>query len=127
MTKKKILIGDDGADLGRSLGARLVATPFDVPFAVDSVSAVGAAIREKTAPDVARPGLQGGNGVVVMKRLRDLIPLVGVPTLVLSAREPSAYQQRAIEAGAQASFEKPVDINELMTAITTAVGGASVA
>jgi len=40
-----------------------------------------------------------------------------VPVIVLTAREPATYEQRALKAGATAFFQKPADNNELLNAI----------
>jgi CheY-like chemotaxis protein len=116
--KKKILIIDDDADMRRGLSARLKASSYETAFAVDGVSAVSAALREKPDLILLDLGLPGGDGYTVMKRIQDLAPLIGTPIIVVSAREPSTNEQKSISAGAEAYFQKPVDIEGLMSAIS---------
>jgi DNA-binding response OmpR family regulator len=120
--KKKVLIIDDDADMRRGLGLRLKANRYETAFAGDGVSAVSTALKERPDLILLDLGLPGGDGYLVMKRIRDLAPLMGVPVIVVSAREPSAHEKTSIAAGAQAYFQKPVDIEKLLTTIADAVG-----
>ena len=122
MSNKKILIIDDDADLRRGLAARLRANNYETAFAVDAVSAVSVAIRERPDLILLDLGLPAGDGFIVMKRLQNLAPLSGVPVFVVSAREPEASEQRSLAAGAQRYFQKPVDIEGLLAAIADAFG-----
>jgi DNA-binding response OmpR family regulator len=69
-------------------------------------------------------GLPGGDGSVVMQRLQNLAPLTGVPIIIISAREASGNARRLARAGAHSYFQKPFDIDMLMSAIDNAVGAA---
>jgi len=118
---KKILIVDDDADMRRGLGVRLKANKYDVAFAVDAISAVSAALREKPDLILLDLGLPGGDGFIVMQRLANLAPLMGVPIIVVSAREPSVSEQRSLDAGAQRYFQKPIEVDSLLSAISDAL------
>jgi DNA-binding response OmpR family regulator len=122
VSKKKILIVDDDADMRRGLGARLKAFDYEAAFAVDGVSAVSVALKERPDLILLDIGLPGGDGFLVMQRLQNLAPLIGVPIIVVSAREPSTHEKKAIAAGAVGYFQKPVDIDGLLSAIANALG-----
>jgi DNA-binding response OmpR family regulator len=40
-----------------------------------------------------------------------------VPVIVLTARDPTTFEQCALKAGSTAFFQKPADNNELLNAI----------
>jgi len=122
MSAKTILIVDDDPDMRRGLGTRLKSNGYEVAFAGDGITAVSAALREKPDLILLDLGLPGGDGFVVMQRLGSLAPLMGVPIIVVSAREPSMNQRKSIQAGAQRYFQKPVDIDELLVAVADALG-----
>ncbi|HEY6337513.1 MAG TPA: response regulator [Candidatus Sulfotelmatobacter sp.] len=53
-------------------------------------------------------GKQGGDGFLVMRRLKALYEFALMPIIVVSARDATATQEKALEAGAVAYFQKPV-------------------
>jgi two-component system KDP operon response regulator KdpE len=120
-SKTKLLIVDDDPDIRRGLAARLKAVGYEPTFAVDAVSAISAAVRDKPDLILLDIGLPGGDGFLVMQRLQNLAPLMGVPIIIVSAREPSTHEKKAIAAGAREYFQKPIDIDRLLTAIRNAL------
>ena len=120
MSKGRILIIDDDLDLQRGLGIRLNAEGYQVVAAADAVSATTVARREKPDVIILDLGLPGGDGYVVMDRLKSL--LVGsIPVIVLSARDPATDRDRAKAGGAVAYFQKPVENRVLLRAIERAL------
>jgi len=71
MTKQKMLIVDDEADLVRSLSMRLRANGYEVVSAMDGVEATKMAIHEQPDVIVLDIGMPAGDGHVVAERLRD--------------------------------------------------------
>jgi len=53
--------------------------------------------------------------------MRNIASLACTPVIVVSARDPLANEERALKAGAEAFFQKPVDNQELMKAIQRAL------
>ena len=125
MDKKKILVIDDDQDLALGLKVRLKANNYITVFATDAVSAISQANKE--APDLILLdlGLPAGDGFVVMERLDNIESLSSIPVIVMSARDPQANKDRALQAGAKAYFQKPVDNDELLTAIRNLMGEAN--
>lgn len=121
MDRNKILIIEDDLDLRRGLNLRLRANNYDTAFAADAVMALS--IAKKEAPDLILLdlGLPGGDGFLVLERMKSIASLACTPVIVLSARDPKANEKRALDAGAEAFFQKPVDNQELMTAIQRAL------
>ena len=118
----KILIIDDDPHLILGLTPRLKANNYAVVTAADAIAAI--TVARKEAPDliILDLGLPGGDGFMVLERIRNLPDLSGVPVIVLSARDPVDNRKRSLEGGAVAFFQKPPDNHELLTAIRQALG-----
>jgi DNA-binding response OmpR family regulator len=121
LSRNKILIIEDDVDLQRGLNLRLRANNYDTAFASDAVMALSLA--KKEAPDLILLdlGLPGGDGFLVLDRMRSIASLACTPVIVVSARDPAANEERALKAGAEAFFQKPIDNQELMKAIQRAL------
>lgn len=122
MKGNKILIIEDDHDVLRGLNVRLRASNYETAFATDAVMALS--IAKKEAPDLILLdlGLPGGDGFVVLERMRNVGLLASTPVIVISARDPKTNERRALDAGAEAFFQKPVDNEQLMRAIWRALG-----
>ena len=114
--RKKILIIEDDASVRLGLDVML-RREFETTTAQDGASALASARR--TVPDLILLdlGLPCGDGFAVLERLKNNEALASIPVIVLSGREEEVYEDRAIEAGARAYFEKPADQEQLMDAI----------
>jgi two-component system, OmpR family, KDP operon response regulator KdpE len=119
---KKILIIDDDPHLLLGLTPRLVASSYSVVTAVDAISAVSVARKEVPDLIILDLGLPGGDGFLVLERIRSLAGLAATPVIVLSARNPVDNRKRSLDAGAVAFFQKPPDIHEFLSAIRQALG-----
>ncbi len=116
-----VLLVDDDRDLLGVLAATLRRQGFDVALAADAVSAVSVAVKQRPQVVVLDIGLPGGDGITVMKRLHSMPQLAGVPVLILSGRDPFPYRERVLQAGAVAYLTKPVDGEELVAALRSAL------
>lgn len=122
MNGKKILIVDDDRDLLLGLTPRLKANGYTVVSAMDGISAIGVARKETPDLVILDLGLPGGDGFVVLERMRNLPDLVVIPVIVLSAWDPTDNEKRALDAGALAFFQKPADNHDFLAAIRHALG-----
>jgi DNA-binding response OmpR family regulator len=115
--KQKILIVDDDPNLRRGLGLRLRAHHYSTFYATDSFTAL--ALAEKEHPDliILDIGLPGGDGFIVLERLKRNAALAGTPVIVLTARDSQYNKRRSLKAGAVAFFQKPADNEELLESI----------
>ena len=120
----KIMIVEDDTDQLIGLKIRLQANHYTVVHAVDAVAAISTARREQPDLILLDLGLPAGDGFTVMERLHDLMDVAHIPIIIVSAREPETYAERAINAGAFAFFQKPADNAELLEAIEHALGTA---
>ena len=86
---------------GRRRRAR---TRDKVVHAIDAVAAINTARREHPDLILLDLGLPAGDGFKVMERLHDLMDVAHIPIIIISARDPEAYAERAINEGAFAFF-----------------------
>lgn len=117
MAKPKILIVDDDATMRLVLRARLYAKNYETIFAGDSYQAVSAARKEQPDLVILDIGLPGGDGFIVMERLKAIVALACVPVIIVSAEDPQEAEKWALEAGAKAFLQKPVDAEQLVATI----------
>ena len=122
MSNKKILIVEDDGDVRLGLHVRLKANHYDAFFAGDALSAMAEARKHEPDLILLDLGLPAGDGFVVMDRLKTVPALAIIPIVVVSGRSGVANRERALQAGAKAFLEKPVDNAELLAVIRQALG-----
>ena len=113
---------DDDKDVLRGLSVRLKANGYNVVFAADGISAISAARKEDPDVIILDIGLPAGDGFSVMERLGSLLPVAHIPIIILTARDISGNKERALNAGAQAFLQKPVDNDVLLETIRKVLG-----
>jgi len=113
----KILLVDDEKDLLRTMSLKLKKHGYDVIFAMDGFSAISTAINEKPDLVLLDIGLPAGDGFSVMQKINSNCRTILMPIIVITGRELEENKKLAMEAGAKAFFQKPVDTNNLLTAI----------
>lgn len=119
---RKILIVEDDADIRQLINLRLRAQSYDTAFASDAITAMTIARKENPDLIVLDLGLPGGDGFVIMERLKAIASLATVPVIVVTARDPATSRERALAAGATAFVQKPIDMAQLSAAIERALG-----
>ncbi len=122
-SRKKILIVDDDQDIRHGLNVRLRANNYETAYAGDAVWALSKVQKEKPDLVLLDIGLPGGDGFLVMERMKALPSFGDVPVIVVSARDPLVSRDRALAAGARAFLQKPVDNGRLLDAIRDALEG----
>jgi DNA-binding response OmpR family regulator len=122
MSNKKILIVDDDRDVRLGYHIRLKANHYDTFFAADALSSIAEARKHQPDLIILDLGLPGGDGFVVMDRLKSNVYLAIIPVIVVSARDRHANKDRALQAGAKAFLQKPVDNDELLAVIRQVLG-----
>ena len=125
MTKKKILVVEDDATLRLALQIRLKANDYAVFQAPDAVTCLTSAQRVRPDLILLDLGLPGGDGYVVMQRLKTNLNLSDIPIIVVSARDREANEGRSLVAGAEAFLQKPVENDLLLATIRQVLGEES--
>jgi DNA-binding response OmpR family regulator len=121
---QRILLVEDDADIARLLALRLRASGYQPSVAGDAVTAMTVVQREHPDLIVLDIGLPGGDGLLILERLRAIQRFSLLPVIVMSAGDPDASRERALQAGAADFFSKPLDMDALLTAIERQLGAA---
>ena len=122
MSKSKILIVEDDADVRLGYQIVLKANGYETFFAADTIGAISQARKQNPDLIILDLGLPGGDGYVVLERLRTNLHLGMIPIIVVSARDLHANRERALRAGAKAYMQKPWNDSELLLLIRTFLG-----
>lgn len=116
MTAPKILIVDDSDTIRETLKLTLEFNDYDVTVAADGREGVNL-IRQNTYDlvlcDLAMPELDGFG---LIKEVRGDLGMPDLPIIILSA-EAQGLKQRAIEAGANDSLDKPFAPKDLLAVV----------
>lgn len=130
MSNKKILIIDDCIVFLKAMSMKLRSYGYDVVTAVDGAAAVSTARQMKPdlilldlnfPPDVAHGGGVSWNGYLILSWLKRMDDLKDVPVIIVSANEVSGKREQLRADGVVDFFVKPVDNEELISAIQRAL------
>lgn len=127
---KKILVVDDNEIILKTVSLKLQGAGYQVITAMDGAEAVAAARRE--APDlvmldISFPPDVGGvewDGFRIMEWFHRLESVKKTPVIVITGGVDPAHKVRAIAGGALAFFNKPIDHDDLLKVIRSALGDA---
>ena len=120
----RVLLVEDEPEMAAALAAALknydmvvdhISTLADAEEAV-AVNAYAAILFDRRLPD--------GDGLTLIPKLRT--GGVGVPVIVLSARDTYSSEDRALKAGATAFLQKPADSDELLNLIRASLGPGNI-
>lgn len=123
--KKILLIGED-QELLHGLRIRLRSHGFNVHLAPNTPSGVQLAQKTRLDLIILDVGRPGGDGYRNMARLRSHMPLAHVPMIIITAAGVSTPQERALKSEVEAFFQKPIDNQQLLVAIQSALGEVGV-
>ncbi len=120
MNRRKILLVDDDKELVYGMSVWLKSKGFKVFPALDATSAITMAKKEKPDLVILDMGLPG-NGYLTMECFTALMPPAHIPIIVMTAGDTSVHREKALQAGAEAFFQKPFDSHQLLAAIENAL------
>ena len=117
----KILIVEDDPDIGGLLAIHLRRAGYQTVHASDAVTFLTVARKEQPDLILLDLGLPGGDGLLVMERMKGIASLSRVPVIVVSARDPISSGPQALAAGAHAFLGKPIDTDRLLETVRDAL------
>jgi len=125
---KKILVVDDNEIILKTVSLKLQGAGYQVITAMDGAEAVAAARRE--APDlvmldISFPPDVGGvewDGFRIMEWFHRLESVKKTPVIIITGGQDVGLKQRAVASGALAFFNKPIDHDDLLKVIRSALG-----
>lgn len=127
MSKQKILVVEDDADVRLGYHVLLRAHEYDTCFGADSASAISQARKESPDLILLDLGLPAGDGFIVLDRLSANPTLSMIPVIVVSARDYHANEERALRAGASAYVQKPWNDDALLALIQNCLAPSTAA
>ena len=117
-----LLLVDDDATLRERLGRALRERGYDVRTAANVEEAMASVRADSPELAVLDLRMPGGNGLELLRQMRELDPATRV--LVLTGYGSIATAVEAIKLGAESYLPKPVDADELLAAFARG-GGAT--
>ena len=118
----RILVIDDGIDSWNLLSSILRTHHYQPIWAADGIQALSEARKHQPHLILLDLGLPGGDGFLVLERLKSNRLLSTIPVIVVTGRGPEVAEQKARECGAVAFLQKPVKADELIAAIQGVLG-----
>jgi PAS domain S-box-containing protein len=112
-SRRRVLVADDNADAAEMLSSYLALSGHEVVAAADGLEALQRA--ETFHPQVALLdiGMPRLDGYALAQRLRSDPSLQGIQLVALTGWGQASDRQRALAAGFNAHFTKPVDLDAL--------------
>jgi DNA-binding response OmpR family regulator len=115
--KPKILIVDDSVEMWDLLHTILEAHHFDSVWAADGMQAIAAARLHLPEAILLDLGLPGGDGFLVLERLKHNRLLSDIPVIVVSACDRQDAEEKARHLGAAAYVSNPIQPDALMASL----------
>ncbi len=122
MKRQRILIVDDDPVIIKAVSMKLVPAGYEILTAVDGTEGIASARKQK--PDLILLDINFPNdvgmswdGFQVIAWLQRVDEAKGTPVIVISGGDPAKFKARALQAGAIAYLQKPVNNDELLALI----------
>ena len=116
-TRTKILIVDDSPDFQQLVKAFLSEESYLVLSAGDTLQATGSALREKPALIVVDIGLPGGDGWMLLNRLKANALTKHIPVIVVTGQTKIGLEEKSKSKGAAGFLSKPIEKDTFVNAI----------
>lgn len=108
-SRNRLLIIDDSPDFQLLIKAFLQDSQFICLSASDTIQATGMAVREKPRVILLDMGLPGGDGLMLLARLRSNTHTQAIPIIVATSRTTPGLEAKVLAKGATAYLQKPID------------------
>ncbi len=126
---KKILVVDDDEIILKTVSLKLQGAGYQVFTALDGAGAVAAARKENPdliLLDIGFPPAVDGvpwDGFRIMDWFHRLDSAKKIPIIIIPGSEDPKIKERAASSGAVAFFHKPIDHDDLLMVVHSALGG----
>ena len=117
--KSKILVVDDDPDSWRLLSTLLRTHDFDPVWAADGMQAISAARLHQPSAILLDLSMPGGDGLLVLERLKSNRLLSSIPVIVVTVRDRTVAEEETRRLGAVAYVVKPIDADVLIASLRT--------
>lgn len=107
--RHRLLVIDDSLDFQLLVKTFLQGTNFLCISAPDGLQAMGTALREKPRIILLDIGLPGGDGLLLLERLRANTHTQATPIIVATGRTSLGLETKVLAKGATAFLKKPFD------------------
>ncbi|MCC2642161.1 MAG: uncharacterized protein K0S45_2574 [Nitrospira sp.] len=109
-----LLVIDDSPDFQVLIKTYLQGSNLSCLSAADSIQATGIALRQKPHVILLDIGLPGGDGLMLLDRLRINARTSPIPIIVTTAQTTYGLEAKARAKGAAAFLQKPIDRQKLL-------------
>ncbi|SRR5258708_3080271 len=117
----KILIADDSRFQVQALTSWLSPKGFEVITALDAIQAWMSALRSSPDLILLDINMPAGNGLEILKRLRNSPKTQRIPVIVITGDEDPATESQARKLGATEFLRKPVEQDQVCAAVDRAL------
>ena len=117
MSRTRILVVDDEADISTVLSVTLRRAGFEVQTAGDGIEAIEAIHREPPDLVILDVMMPRADGLETLKRIREHGPTVHLPVIMLSAKAQLADKIRGFDRGADDYVAKPFEPAEMLVRV----------
>lgn len=116
-TRTKILVVDDSPDFQTLVKAFVAGEDYLVLSASDTLQATGSALRDKPSLIVVDIGLSGGDGWMLLDRLKSNSRTRHIPIVVVTGQSKPGLAEKAQAKGATTFLNKPIDKTTLLATL----------
>ncbi len=118
----KILIVEDEADMAEVIKERLRDEDFEVMVASEGYRGIELAHKKKPDLIILDLMIPVGDGLWVLKTLRQDPDTSRIPVVVLTGISDNEYKQKILDEGVDVYMEKPYDGDQLLAAVNKVLG-----
>ena len=122
---KRVLLIEDEPNIIEAIRFLLTRDGWDVNTHSDGTNAVEVVQEAKPDLVILDMMLPGRSGMDILRDLREIVELAGLPVLMLTARGQSRDRDMAEKAGVSRFMTKPFSNTEVLTAVRDLVAQAS--
>ena len=122
--EKVVILADDSISVRKFVGRMLEKAGYRVRLAGDGLEALEIALQTRCDLIITDLEMPRTNGYELMMHLRQTPETKHIPVMVVTSRAGAKHKDRAMKEGAAAFLTKPVQDEQLITAVTQLIGPA---